>query len=172
MGDLVRGLGDAEIKSTVLGEVEQKSTLKDLIELIQAKEYGRNSVMQAPTINAVSNQTPRKSCPNCGGSHAKGTTWKEFCPARDKHCTKCEKIGHFAKVCRSGEKSSKASRKSDRNAEVEASKADEEASAIENDFAYLFAFETAERKHDKKPDRESQRWTGSQTFRVTRAFHP
>ena len=83
--------------------------------------------------------------------HAKGSSWKEFYPAIDKDCTKCDKTGHFAKVCRSEERSSKASKKKpNRNAEVEVTEAEVEANTIKNDCAYLFAFETAEKKYAKK----------------------
>ena len=43
MGNLVRGLSDNEIKSIVLGEVQQETELNGLIKLIQAKEYGHLS---------------------------------------------------------------------------------------------------------------------------------
>ena len=43
MGDLVRGLADAEVKTHVLGEVEQKTDLEELIKLVQAKEYAKQS---------------------------------------------------------------------------------------------------------------------------------
>ena len=79
MGDIVRGLADPEIKATVLGEVEQHTVLDELVKLIQAKEYGRNSVTGASsstsTVGAVTGSKPE--CPNCGREHAKGKTWKE-----------------------------------------------------------------------------------------------
>ena len=43
MGDFVRGLADSEIKTVVLGEVEQKTNLAELITLIQTKEYANSS---------------------------------------------------------------------------------------------------------------------------------
>ena len=107
MGDLVRGLGDPEIKSIVLGEVEQKTELNGLIELIQAKEYGRSSSSQS-VVNSVTSGTPRRKCPNCGRIHEKGVTWKEHCPAKAQKCNECGKVGHFAAVCRSKDKGRKA----------------------------------------------------------------
>ena len=66
MGDLVRGLNDPEIKSIVLGEVEQKVELKELIELIQAKEYGRQSTNTSAVVNAImKKKSSQQSCPNC-----------------------------------------------------------------------------------------------------------
>ncbi len=42
-------------------------------------------------------------CGYCGGGHTKG---KEGCPAKDKKCNKCGKIGHFSKVCRGKQQAS------------------------------------------------------------------
>ena len=40
--------------------------------------------------------TDSKSCPNCRGQpHDRNT-----CPARDKQCNKCKKLGHYDQVCR------------------------------------------------------------------------
>ena len=77
IGDIVRGLADPEIKAIVLGEVEQKSDLTDLITLIQAKEYGRLSSCASPSINTViSSVTPSggtRKCSNCGRQHKLGS---------------------------------------------------------------------------------------------------
>ncbi|XP_044174258.1 uncharacterized protein LOC122957876 [Acropora millepora] len=35
-------------------------------------------------------------CRNCGGTYPH----KDLCPARNKKCTSCSKLNHFAKVCR------------------------------------------------------------------------
>ena len=102
MGDVVRGLADNEIKAAVLGEVEQWTNLEDLVSLIQAKEYGRTSTsMQNTSMSAVGAKDPI-ICPNCGGNHREGDTWREFCQAAKKVCRNCDKIGHLAKVCRGG----------------------------------------------------------------------
>ena len=101
MGDLVRGLGDPEIKAVVLGEVEQRTELKGLIELVQAKEYGRLSTsVQARVSGVLSRSKTPRACQNCGGEHEKGATWKEHCPAKNKKCNDCRKVGHFAICCR------------------------------------------------------------------------
>ena len=133
MGDLVRGLHDLEIKSIVLGEVQQETELKGLIKLIQAKEYGRTSAIQQSSINAVSNSHSEGPCPNCAKRHKKGQTWKEHCPAKNKPCSECKKIGHLKAACISKGKMVK--EKKDYNelkAEVDDS---EESSAIEGLFA-------------------------------------
>ncbi|CAE1313575.1 unnamed protein product [Acanthosepion pharaonis] len=42
----------------------------------------------------------RGKCYNCGGKrHFKDN--RRYCPARDKICRNCGKLGHFSKVCRS-----------------------------------------------------------------------
>ena len=143
MGDLVRGLGDPEIKSIVLGEVEQKTELNGLIELIQAKEYGRSSSSQS-AVNSVTSGTPRRKCPNCGRIHEKGATWREHCPAKAQKCNECGKVGHFAAVCRSKDKGKKA------NAVESEDQGDSGTNAIENEFGYLFAFDVMEKKVAKK----------------------
>ena len=38
----------------------------------------------------------RPECSRCGYVHGRGV-----CPARDKECAGCHKVGHFVKVCRS-----------------------------------------------------------------------
>ena len=143
MGDLVRGLHDPEIKSIVLGEVQQETELQGLIKLIQAKEYGRMSTIQQSSINAVSNS--EGPCPNCARRHKKGQTWKEHCPAKNKPCNECKKMGHFKAACRSKNKT--VNEKKDHN-EVKTEVDDsEESSAIEG----LFACENRyERKRAKK----------------------
>ena len=55
MGEIVRGLADADIKTVVLGEVEQKANLDDLVQLIQAKEYAKSST-SGSTMNAMSSK--------------------------------------------------------------------------------------------------------------------
>ena len=97
MGDVVRGLADPEVKAIVLGEVEQKTDLKGLIQLIQAKEYGKSSTdTPAASVSELSPAGKRK-CFNCGGAHKGG---KDNCPANGRKCNNCSKLGHFAKVCR------------------------------------------------------------------------
>ena len=45
-------------------------------------------------------QQQQKTCGNCGRLHG-----PKACPAYGKKCNTCSKIGHFAKLCRSGRKS-------------------------------------------------------------------
>ena len=89
MGELVRGLADTDIKTIVLGEVEQKTELDELIKLIQAKEYAKSSTASAsPSVNALV-FTVDDPCPNCAGTHTKAPGWRESCPAKGKKCSDC-----------------------------------------------------------------------------------
>ena len=142
MGELVRGLGDPEVKAIVLSEVEQKTDLSELICLIQAKEYGRSS-SSTPAISAIF-PSGKKKCPNCGSHHEKGTSWKEHCPAQKKNCNKCGKIGHFASVCRSK------GRNKTNAVEEDETRQEEENNAIETGFDYVFMLEAATKKFEKK----------------------
>ena len=104
-GDIVRSLADPEIKTIVLGEVEQKTQLEDLVALIQAKEYGRTSASTSNVGSGVSAvEKSSASYPNCGNKNVKGDDWKDNCPAANKTCENCDKTGHFARVCRSKKK--------------------------------------------------------------------
>ena len=44
-------------------------------------------------------QTPSSLCPGCGANRHRGG--RVQCPANDQKCALCQKIGHFARVCRS-----------------------------------------------------------------------
>ena len=71
--------------AVVLGEVKQKTKLKGLIELIQAKEYDRLSTSKEAYVSEVWRKNRGlRLCPNCGGDHEKGATSKEHCPAKNK----------------------------------------------------------------------------------------
>ncbi|KAH7984105.1 hypothetical protein HPB52_017076 [Rhipicephalus sanguineus] len=62
--------------------------------LQQSAAKGRNNDEDKPTAS------PTKAtikCGYCGTKHAKGS-----CPAYGKKCKKCNKVGHFAMVCRTG----------------------------------------------------------------------
>ena len=75
MGDIVRGLADPEVKTIVLGEVEQKTDLNELIKLIQAKEYAKLSGGTGSAVVSTLNENKTKDfkkCQNCNTEHFRG----------------------------------------------------------------------------------------------------
>ena len=57
-----------------------------------------------PVANSSPGAQQRKyhKCPGCGGTQQKGGRF--HCPAYDRICSCCHKVGHFARVCRSKER--------------------------------------------------------------------
>ena len=53
------------------------------------------------SYRGTSNRKSAESCYRCGSSNHIGSDTN--CPAKDKQCNKCSKIGHFAIACRSVE---------------------------------------------------------------------
>ena len=47
----------------------------------------------------INNTNNSKQCYKCGNQYNQNHL--QYCPAKDKVCSKCAKRGHFAKVCRS-----------------------------------------------------------------------
>ena len=68
----------------------------------QRSRYNAQAKNQQKTPSGARHRT-RRQCRNCGGQfpHEGGKT---KCPAYDKTCHQCNKIGHFAKHCLSGPK--------------------------------------------------------------------
>ena len=58
----------------------------------QVNERSGKSIFNNPKVS------PKRSCYNCGNEWPHVTT---PCPARNKVCCSCEKLNHFARVCRS-----------------------------------------------------------------------
>ena len=77
----------------VLGEVEQRTDLSELVQLIQTKEYAISLTASPVVVNKVmkSKGKPEK-CRYCGKNHLKG---KENCPAAGAKCNNCDKTGHM-----------------------------------------------------------------------------
>ena len=58
----------------------------------QAERHGPPQWRSQPTRDSTNSRT---SCTWCGYNHD-----RDKCPARDKECNYCHKMGHFSKVCR------------------------------------------------------------------------
>ena len=150
MGELVRGLADPEIKQLVLSEVDQIKDLATLVKLIEAKEYGKRSSTGTGDLNALTKTG--KPCGYCGSNHSNSKDWKDKCPAKGKECSKCGKLNHFAKMCRSkGDQKKQAAGTEDKP---------EENSCVETEiFGHLWMIESAEKKIKKKSrQREKKKW--------------
>ena len=117
----VFGISSSEIREKLLmeGNALNKDSAIDIARTIQAAKQGVEKLKIAETTveetkeidamykqnksnqNQIPSQNPpafqKRSCPNCGSSHA----GRFSCPAKGKQCLKCLKYNHFAQVCRS-----------------------------------------------------------------------
>ena len=125
---LVKGLADTEIREEVLSKTEVM-TLDETVKFVEAKEAGRCSAGQlgdtmitsTPGIDKISayqrgktdklvasmGQEKGSKCRYCNrkghGVNAKLDDRKTSCPAYGKQCNKCERMNHFAVICKSGD---------------------------------------------------------------------
>ena len=115
MDQLTRGLADPEIQKDVLSHTDSDTMdLETLIKYVEGKESGLASqgLMGGGALNPAlgtgqgRGQQQGKRCRWCGESHPQG---KEHCKAAGQTCSACGKVGHFSKVCRSSNTSSKKS---------------------------------------------------------------
>ena len=111
---IIRGIYDQEIQLEILGNQDQEISLEKLIKFIEAKESGRRSAHRlhdsvpkssaAVTTAATSSyRSAMKPCGYCGNKAYHGLKFKEReqkCPAAKHTCKKCNKNGHFEKMCR------------------------------------------------------------------------
>ncbi|XP_068232779.1 uncharacterized protein [Palaemon carinicauda] len=120
---LIRGIEDQEIQLDLLGHTNQNMTLEEVFRFVERKEAGKRSASlftESPSTDASSsykkfNRTrivkhdlnkPASdvSCSYCGktghGRKAPASLRKSECPAFDKTCLSCNKLHHFASVCR------------------------------------------------------------------------
>ena len=110
----IGGLSSSSIRQRLLEEQRlnfqealNKAELLDRAQK-QASFFARSHFLEnanAKELNSITirnrGSIPRK-CFFCGeGIHPRG---RNFCPAKDKTCFKCGKIGHFQSVCRSSRK--------------------------------------------------------------------
>ena len=106
---LVAGLIDEEIKEDILGAGEK--SLEETVKAIEAKESAKRakgSLVHTPTTpSEVSKVSEAKrggrqgGCSHCGRNdhNSAQEDRRKSCPAFDKKCDKCGKIGHFRKKC-------------------------------------------------------------------------
>ena len=100
---IVFGIKDGAPRSRLLREPDL--TLDKAIDMVRSDEVSSKRLqrMEGETVNYANySQTRRKPAPPCrycGGYHQKGN-----CPAYGQTCKKCQKLHHFAKVCRANSK--------------------------------------------------------------------
>ena len=121
---LVEGLNDNNAVEDIL-KVEEL-TLAVAINNARACESAKKNLVEVTggaSVQAVKSnykknkEPPGSECGKCG--HPKHRQASE-CPAKDKKCRKCEKNGHFQKMCRSGSRQqSKVDKKKDDQASGE-----------------------------------------------------
>ena len=91
---LVSGLVDTEIKEDILGG-EDKS-LENTVKAVEAKESAKRAKIKLGGRQGEVARVETKKCFRCGGTdHAFTREGLEKCPAKDKTCSKCGKIGHY-----------------------------------------------------------------------------
>ena len=103
---LVSGLMDEEIKEDILaaGELDLESTVKQ-IESKEGAKKAKNSLSGNGTnsgqVSKVDDSPRRKPCSHCGRQdHGSSPKERErSCPAFDKKCDTCGRVGHFRKKC-------------------------------------------------------------------------
>lgn len=67
----------------------------DMSLALPANLHAKNEFQVDKIRTTASLSTPRSKCSNCGYEHR-----TDNCPASDKECNYCHKMGHFASVCR------------------------------------------------------------------------
>ena len=107
---IIAGLIDGDAVEDLLKE--KKLSLETTISMCRANEAAKRQRAEItsqpePTVQALQRQRPdrnteqptKQTCPGCGsGFHPGG---RKQCPAFHIVCHKCQRTGHFAKVCRS-----------------------------------------------------------------------
>ena len=145
---LLRGIADDEIRLEILGHSNQKLTLEETLQLIEAKESGKRSaghlLTGADTTTAAATSSYRRQersrlqgqphtspqsnapCDYCGKpGHGNGRKVRmRLCIAYNHTCTKCGILHHHESVCRKSQRPSsshtRANQRSDATAVFEA----------------------------------------------------
>ena len=108
---LIGGLNDEDTKQEVLSKVEEMP-LDTTITFVEARETGKTATkilggkLTSSQVNQVQERVDLRPCTNCGQKgHGKSPnleTRMAKCLAHGKKCAKCQREGHYAKVCKSG----------------------------------------------------------------------
>ena len=111
---IIGGLSDGDIVGGLLQEVDL--TLDAAITKFRSKEAAKKNRSQTEVqehdteaISVLHYPQPSQQrgkphvCQRCGGAQHKGG--RIHCPAYDKSCSMCHKVGNFGRVCRSKQKS-------------------------------------------------------------------
>ena len=117
---VIHGMRDNEVRIRVLSRntAGELDTLEKLVDYIAAEEAGiseshnlnnQNTVggLRRSSYKKSQSQTPNAQCRHCGQKHP--TDRKKFCKAYGTECSKCKKLGHFARLCESSPKIAAAS---------------------------------------------------------------
>ena len=111
---IIEGLRDGDTVEDLLQESEltltttvakcrsKEAAKKNRLQMVvQEQETDMVATLHSPQLGAQ--QRKSHACPGCGGTLHKGG--HIHCPAYDKVCSCCHKVGHFAGVCRSKQRS-------------------------------------------------------------------
>ena len=117
---IIHGMRDNDVRIRVLSRntAGELDTLEKLVDYIAAEEAGiseSHNLNNQNTVGALrrssyrksQSQTPSGPCRNCGQKHPSDR--KKYCKAYGTECSKCTKLGHFAKLCESSPKNAAAS---------------------------------------------------------------
>lgn len=94
---------------------------------------GQSSERHEEANNIEPDKANSRKCYNCGGMHYPGK-----CPAKGKQCLKCNKMNHFAKVCRGNtyQKRPTYDRKSRQNSVQPVNESKESSESTDEDYLY------------------------------------
>jgi len=89
--------------STIQQTHQTEQNEANVVHRNQGKNCGKSRGRSQSNWNRSRSRSKNPNCGWCGTANNRHP--KEQCPARDKTCGKCKKIGHFTKVCRSRDRS-------------------------------------------------------------------
>ena len=74
--------------------VRQREAVKEQQSFLKKEECSLEYIKQKPTGSSARTKAKTSLCSRCGKSHT-----RDYCPARDVTCFKCNRRGHFGKMC-------------------------------------------------------------------------